>query len=333
MEIKNLKMTLIGMAALTVANTAWVYLYTLVGLNFTKIFDPVFFIGFMKDISWVPALLLTGFLIAVSIFIARFFSAYISKPERLLMLLVGVIVPMAIGLVLYSNLLIFIIVMLFYLLGCVLAIGLADTEIKGLFSKFGSGYNVTKTVLNIVAIGSIVASLLFFYTNLEDSQAKFKEGILSIQSQINLGSFLSKDDIRGMIMSSGSVMTVDQIKELLITQAATASGVSADMIRANPAIMSMIDGNATVIYDNQIQSLDAQVDRAYDQITNSSSSTIRPLLESMLSKPPMKYIIDFMPVISAIIVASFISLFSMVWVSPMGSLIGVLMPKREEQKK
>ena len=322
----NLKMLSIGTAAFTVLNILWVYLYSLVGLNFTQIYNPVFFLDLAKDLSWVPVLLLTGAVLAAAIFVARLFASYLAKNERLLMVAIGGVIPLAIGLAIYSNLIVFSVTMVFYILGCVLAIGLPETELKGALSKMGSGYSVSKTVINLVAIGSLVASLIFFYSNLEDSQTKFKEGIVGIQSQLNIGSFISKDDVKQMV---GGSITDDQLRQQAATQIGNSIGKTADEVLADPTYTSLIETAVA----NAKSSIDQTVDDSYSKMVNSSSNVVGPLLESMLSKPPLKYLIDFMPLLSAIIIASLVSSFGMVWVGPINAVLGVSIPNKQEPKK
>jgi len=327
MQIKNIKMLAIGSFVFTLINIWWVYLYTWTGLKFSDAFDPKIALKFTgpNAITLILLLLAIGFMVALSIFLARLFSLYLNKLERIIMVAIGVILPIAACLSFFNNTLAFLIIMLFYMAGCMLLVYSKHEGGKS-WSKMKSNYHASKNVVTFLAIGSLVASLLFVYMNLDDSKAKFKEAMLSFQSSINVGSFISKDDVRQMILSSGQLMTEEQIRDQLVNQTAVTNGVTPDVILSDSNIMTLIDANVTKIYNMQMENLDKTIDQNYARMTNSTSAMTRPIMEKMFATPPFSYLFDFLPILIALVITSLVSSFGAIWISPMSGALGAFMP-------
>jgi hypothetical protein len=317
MEMKNPKAMAIGLAAFSVVNIIWLYLYTLVGIKFSDAMDPKILFKFAGPNGPMMILLLlgVGFLIALSIFLVRLFSRDLSTIERLVMIAAGVAISIGVGSVLYSNLIVFVIMMAFFMLGCMM---IAEPEsVSGFFSKLGAGNGATKRVMLMLTIGSLVASLIFVSMNTDDAKIKTKDAISSLMSNLNFSSMLSN-------IVPGGVMSQDQIREMLINQTMNNLGFTRDQVLNDPTLMTSIDGNASQIYQSQAQQI--------GRLTN-TSGTMQPIIENLLDNPPFSYFFDFLPIIIAVAVASVVSLFGAVWVSPMGALLGLAMPARPEAKK
>jgi len=327
MQIKNIKMLALGSFVFTLINIWWVYLYTWTGIRFSDAFDPKVMLKFTDPnaINLILLLLVIGFMIALSIFLARLFSLHLNKPERTIMVAVGVILPITICLSFFSNTLIFLIIMLFYMVGCLFLV-YSKHEGGKPWSKMKSNYNASKNVVTFLAIGSLVASLLFVYMNLEDSKASFKEAMLDFQSGINIGSFMTRDDVKEMVLNSGQLLTRDQIRDQLINGTATQLGIPIDQVTSNQATMDMINTKADEIYANQMSSLDQTVDQTYAKLTNSTSAMTRPIMEKMFAAPPFSYLFDFLPILIAVVITSLVSSFGAIWISPMSGALGAFMP-------
>ncbi len=323
MQIKNIKMLATGSLAFTLINIWWVYLYTWTGIRFSDAFDPKIALKFTgpNAITLILLLLAIGFMIALSIFLARLFSLYLNRLERTIMVAVGVILPIAACLSFFNNTLVFLIIMLFYMAGCMLLVYSKHEGGKS-WSKMKSNYHASKNVVTFLAIGSLVASLLFVYMNLDDSKAKFKEAMLSFQSSINLGSILTKDDVRQMVMNSGQLMSKEQIRESILTGA----NVTEEQVAANPSLADYIDTQVDRTYALQFEQLDKTINATYDRLANSSSATIGPVMEKMFEKPPFSYLFDFLPILIALVITSLVSSFGAIWISPMSGALGAFMP-------
>jgi hypothetical protein len=323
MQIKNIKMLAIGSFVFTLINIWWVYLYTWTGIRFSDAFDPKIALKFTgpNAITLILLLLAIGFMIALSIFLARLFSLYLNKLERTIMVAVGVILPIVACLSFFNNTLVFLIIMLFYMAGCMLLVYSKHEGGKS-WSKMKSNYHASKNVVTFLAIGSLVASLLFVYMNLDDSKAKFKEAMLSFQSSINLGSILTKDDVRQMVMNSGQLMSKEQIRESILTGA----NVTEEQVAANPSLADYIDTQVDRAYALQFEQLDKTINATYDRLANSSSATIGPVMEKMFEKPPFSYLFDFLPILIALVITSLVSSFGAIWISPMSGALGAFMP-------
>jgi hypothetical protein len=262
-------------------------------------------------------------MIALSIFLARLFSLYLNKLERTIMVAVGVILPMVACLSFFNNTLVFLIIMLFYMAGCMLLVYSKHEGGKS-WSKMKSNYHASKNVVTFLAIGSLVASLLFVYMNLDDSKAKFKEAMLSFQSNINLGSFISKDDVRNMVV--GQLKTKDQLKQDAVNATAKQLGISIDDVLSNQAYMDTINAQVDAAYNAQMSNVDKIIDENYARLTNSTSAMTRPIMEKMFQSPPFSYLFDFLPILIALVITSLVSSFGAIWISPMSGALGVFMP-------
>jgi len=325
MQIKNIKMLAIGSLVFTLINIWWVYLYTWTGIRFSDAFDPKIALKFTgpNAITLILLLLAIGFMIALSIFLARLFSLHLNKLERTIMVAVGVILPIAVCLSFFNNTLVFLIIMLFYMAGCMLLVYSKHEGSKS-WSKMKSNYNASKNVVTFLAIGSLVASLLFVYMNLDDSKAKFKEAMLSFQSSINVGSFISKDDVRNMVVSQ--LPTKDQLREQIINGTVAQLGIPVDQITSNQTIMDLVNQQTDIAYEKQISSIDGIIDQNYARMTNSTSAMTRPIMEKMFATPPFSYLFDFLPILIALVVTSLVSSFGAIWISPMSGALGAFMP-------
>jgi len=325
MEIKNIKMLAIGSFVFTLINIWWVYLYTWTGIRFSDAFDPKIALRFTGPdaITLILLLLAIGFMIALSIFLARLFSLYLNKLERTIMVAVGVALPILACLSFFNNTLVFLIIMLFYMAGCMLLV-YSKSESGKSWGKMKSNYHASKNVVTFLAIGSLVASLLFVYMNLDDSKAKFKEAMLSFQSSINIGSFISKDDVRNMVVSQ--LFTKDQLREQIINGTAAQLGVPVDYITSNQTIMDTVNQQTDIAYDKQMSSIDSIIDQNYARITNSTSVMTRPIMEKMFATPPFSYLFDFLPILIALVITSLVSSFGAIWISPMSGALGAFMP-------
>ncbi len=325
MQIKNIKMLATGSLVFTLINIWWVYLYTWTGLRFSDAFDPKVVLRFTGPdaISLILLLLAIGFMVALSIFLARLFSLYLNKLERTIMVVVGVALPIAACLSFFSNTLVFVIIMLFYMAGCMLLV-YSKSEGGKSWSKMKSNYHASKNVVALLAIGSLVASLLFVYMNLDDSKAKFEDAMLNFQSSINIGSFISKDDVRNMVVSQ--MFTKDQLREQIINGTAAQLGIPVDQITSNQTIMDTVNQQTDIAYNKQISSLDSIIDQNYARITNSTSAMTRPIIEKMFANPPFSYLFDFLPILIALVITSLVSSFGAIWISPMSGALGAFMP-------
>ena len=325
MQIKNIKMLAMGSFVFTLINIWWVYLYTWTGIRFSDAFDPKIALKFTDPnaITLILLLLAIGFMIALSIFLARLFSLHLNKFERTIMVVVGVILPIAACLSFFNNTLVFLIIMLFYMAGCMLLVYSKQEGGKS-WSKMKSNYNASKNVVTFLAIGSLVASLLFVYMNLDDSKAKFKEAMLSFQSSINVGSFISKDDVRNMVVSQ--LPTKDQLREQIINGTAAQLGIPVDQITSNQTIMDIVNQQTDIAYEKQMSSIDGIIDQNYARMTNSTSAMTRPIMEKMFATPPFSYLFDFMPILIALVITSLVSSFGAIWISPMSGALGAFMP-------
>jgi hypothetical protein len=323
MEIKNIKMLAIGSFVFTLINIWWVYLYTWTGIRFSDAFDPKIALKFTgpNAITLILLLLAIGFMIALSIFLARLFSLHLNKLERTIMVAVGVILPIAACLSFFNNTLVFLIIMLFYMAGCMLLVYSKHEGGKS-WSKMKSNYNASKNVVTFLAIGSLVASLLFVYMNLDDSKAKFKEAMLSFQSSINLGSILTKDDVRKMVIDSGQLLTKEQIRQSILTGA----NVTEEQVAANPTLATYVNEQVDKAYALQYEQLDKTIDSTYEKLTNNSTSMTRPIMEKMFANPPFSYLFDFLPILIALVITSLVSSFGAIWISPMSGALGAFMP-------
>jgi len=323
MEIKNIKMLAIGSFVFTLINIWWVYLYTWTGIRFSDAFDPKIALKLTgpNAITLILLLLAIGFMIALSIFLARLFSLHLNKLERTIMVVVGVILPIAACLSFFNNTLVFLIIMLFYMAGCMLLVYSKHEGGKS-WSKMKSNYNASKNVVTFLAIGSLVASLLFVYMNLDDSKAKFKEAMLSFQSSINLGSILTKDDVRKMVIDSGQLLTKEQIRQSILTGA----NVTEEQVAANPTLATYVNEQVDKAYALQYEQLDKTIDSTYEKLTNSSTSMTRPIMEKMFANPPFSYLFDFLPILIALVITSLVSSFGAIWISPMSGALGAFMP-------
>jgi len=323
MEIKNIKMLAIGSFVFTLINIWWVYLYTWTGIRFSDAFDPKIALKFTGPtaITLILLLLAIGFMIALSIFLARLFSLHLNKLERTIMVAVGVILPIAACLSFFNNTLVFLIIMLFYMAGCMLLVYSKHEGGKS-WSKMKSNYNASKNVVTFLAIGSLVASLLFVYMNLDDSKAKFKEAMLSFQSSINLGSILTKDDVRKMVIDSGQLLTKEQIRQSILTGA----NVTEEQVAANPTLATYVNEQVDKAYALQYEQLDKTIDSTYEKLTNNSTSMTRPIMEKMFANPPFSYLFDFLPILIALVITSLVSSFGAIWISPMSGALGAFMP-------
>jgi len=316
MQIKNIKMLAIGSLVFTLINIWWVYLYTWTGIRFSDAFDPKIALKFTgpNAITLILLLLAIGFMVALSIFLARLFSLYLNKLERTIMVAIGVILPIAACLSFFNNTLVFLIIMLFYMAGCMLLVYSKHEGGKS-WSKMKSNYHASKNVVTFLAIGSLVASLLFVYMNLDDSKAKFKEAMLSFQSSINVGSFISKDDV---IKLAGLPSTKEQLVENLINQTATENNITIEQLMANQVVMDRINAQADKVFND--------IDAKYEQMTNSTSAMTRPIMEKMFATPPFSYLFDFLPILIALVITSLVSSFGAIWISPMSGALGAFMP-------
>jgi len=334
MEIRNVTYLAIGTALFSIFNATWLYLYTMLGIKFSDVFDPLILFKFTgpSGPGMIMLLLLIGLLMAVSITILRYFSFHVNSTERIIMAVIGSVVGIAVGLVLFSNVLVFLIMMLFYMAGCLLFVKPPKEEL-GFLSKIGSQYNAAKGVMTFLAIGSLVASVVFVYSDLQNSQAKFKDAILNFQAKINIGSFIDKGDVRDMLMSSSQVLTKDQIKEMLITQAESTFSMTREQVLADSAKMALIEQQTDTNYQAELNLIDQSVDAAYARMTNSTSSSMQPIIEGLLEKPPFSYLFEFLPILTALMVASVVSFFGMVWIAPMSALLGVALPSKPEEQK
>lgn len=334
MEIKNINMLVLGIVFFSIVNIIWVYLFTWTGIKFDDVFDPKIVFRFTGEgaSGLIFLLLAIGFLMALSISLVRLFSQYLNQMEKNIMVVSGVTIAILTCLSSYTNLLVFVIIMLFYMIGCLLLAKVGES--KGLFSKLSSSFNASKKVVTILTIGSLVASFLFIAMNPTESQSKFKESMLSFQSSINIGSLITKDDVRNLV--ANQLQTKDQIRDLLIngsvTQIAADRGISEDDVRNDATLMALIesqvDSRVDSVYQAQYDSLDKTIDQTYAKMSNSSSALMRPIMEKMFAKPPFSYLFDFMPVLIAVLVASMVSLFGAVWIAPMAAVIGAFLPDR-----
>jgi len=327
MQIKNIKMLSIGTIVFSLVNIWWVYLYTWTGIRFSDAFDPKIALRFTgpNAASLILLLLAVGFMIALSIFLARLFSLHLNKLERTIMVATGVVLPILACLSFFNNTLVFVMIMLFYMVGCLFLV-YSKYESGGSWKKVKSNYQASKNVVTFLAVGSLVASLLFVYMNLDESKAKFKEAMLDFQSGINIGSFLSRDDVKEMVLNSGQLLTRDQIRDQLINGTATQLGIPIDQVTSNQATMDMINTKADEIYANQMSTLEQTIDQTYAKMTNSTSAMTRPIMEKMFASPPFSYLFDFLPILIAVVITSLVSSFGAIWISPMSGALGAFMP-------
>jgi hypothetical protein len=148
--------------------------------------------------------------------------------------------------------------------------------------------------------------------------------MLSFQSSINVGSFISKDDVRNMVVSQ--LPTKDQLREQIINGTAAQLGIPVDQITSNQTIMDIVNQQTDIAYEKQMSSIDGIIDQNYARMTNSTSAMTRPIMEKMFATPPFSYLFDFMPILIALVITSLVSSFGAIWISPMSGALGAFMP-------
>ena len=335
MMVKNWTTLILGAVIFAMLNIGWVYVFTLSSIKFEYAFDPSALLTLVRDsgLTTLVILLIMGLMMALAILTARAFSSRLTKDETIIMVFVGAALPIAVCFSLFENTLVFSIIMLFYLLGCAFVIREPEKE-EGLLSKMGAEYDVSKRIMTLVALGSLVASLIFVYSHPTETQDKFKDSLIKVQTVMNISSLITKDDIRQMVLAGGTpLLSKDQIREQLVNQTAILTGLTTEQVMADPALMDTINAKTDQVDAYQEQQMENTIDATYARLANSSSEMTSPILERMFEKPPLKYLFDFLPILISIMVASMVSLFGMVWVSPLSAFLGMFAPSGQEQPK
>jgi len=333
MMVKNWTTLILGAVIFAMLNIGWVYVFTLSSIKFEYVFDPSALLTLVRDsgLTTLVILLIMGLMMALAILTARAFSSRLTKDETIIMVFVGAALPIAVCFSLFANTLVFSVIMLFYLLGCLFFIKASEKD-ERLLSKMSAEYNVSKKIMAVVAAGSLVASFLFVYAHPAETQEKFKDSLIKIQTVMNVSGMITKDDIRQMVLAGGTtLLSKDQIKEQLINQTAILTGATPEQVMADQALMDTINAKTDETYDYQQQQIDSTIDATYARLTSSSSELTSPILERMFENPPLKYLFDFLPILISIMVASMVSLFGAVWVSPLSALLGMFAPAGQEQ--
>lgn len=320
----------LGAVFFAAINAAWLYVFSFMKFGFLDLFDYAVFMKLM-DLTLIFLVIIIGLLVAASISVVLYATGESKKDELLLFGAAGG--ASAVIAYIMFNSVFGLLFMLFFVAGCLLAIGTKPLQVEGTFAKLKTGWGAAKKVMLVFAIGAFLTSLLFVFANKTACEENAKNSLVqfslkSVSGGLNLQGLISKDDIKNMMCGS---ITRESVEPLLKAQ----MGDGWDALSAD-AKEDLINKTYTQSINNCNN--DEYINQAYntmqEKLSGGNMAANAPMIEKLIEGLPiMKLLMQFLPLISAFVLFSAINLLGMIFVNPFTALLSLRLPKKGGEKE
>jgi hypothetical protein len=320
-------------------NTIWLYIFSLANLNFSDAFDYNVFFRFL-DVKIILLLLFTGIFLALAIAFAVYVFRTVDKKTYVLSVVAGGSISAVIAF-LISHSAIAVFLFGFYVLGCVLMAFGEKKEMGGLFEKLGIGWNSAKKVTLVFAIGAFIGTAIFTYAGKEEYKEMAMESFLNFTTNMlsgnvlggmDLSQIVSRQDVADLICGQ---VSRESIRGLLIAQL----GNQWNLLNA-----SQQNDLIEISYQQSMTKCrnESYIDAAYltmqERLENIGNTTIgnqtTPLVEKIIRQIPIiKTLFDFIPIFTALLIFSGVTLFASIFVDPFCALFALALPGKKQEAK
>ncbi|GEM_PF-5413692 len=317
------KYLLIGAVAFSVITFGIAYLFSLTNLGFSDAFNLNIFQKLFVG-NTILYLIIVGALFAADTALLVWITNKLKDWDPSIVGVAGSIIAFALGagLHIYSTINSFGIFMFFYALGSFyVAHKTWDISGKGL-SRAGAVYNASKRFMMIMAVGGLIGGIIITSSAGPYYQGLIKSNVIGFASGINLGSLITKDDVRQLVISQ-------ELTQAEITKAYT------DSCNSDPSCSSLPDNQkqtyiqqqATKAYQAQTANLDKTVDSVYSSFQQ-KSSFLPTLTSDIIDRFPLtRVILNVLPIFIGLILYSAVATFGTIVVGPFSALFGLFLKK------
>ncbi|MEM0372705.1 MAG: hypothetical protein QXO69_02590 [archaeon] len=166
-------------ALLTLSNCGFVYSYRMIGVKLSDAVDLPAIMS-LANASSAVAVLMTCFFIALTVFFILLFDLKLEKREKVAATIASCVATIPLSMFVYTNKDAFLVMLLFYMLGLILA-AIAQKPInENSFDKLKAGWNASKKVMYMLALGGMVTGTLFASIYRADYENAAKQSIITM---------------------------------------------------------------------------------------------------------------------------------------------------------
>lgn len=339
------KMLAVSTAIFTVLNILWIYLYSTTSISFDHSFNFMLIMN-VFSLELIIVLLITGIVLSGALMTLNFFRTKMSKEGSVLTVLVGSTVPLVLLFNTFTNEWIFIFMMLFYTAGALFLVLFPSSKKrkKSRFKALKTGWDNSKKVLYLLALGGFLIGMVATFSSLEQRQDEFMDGIINMTSvqagQIDVGELMQGDNGEGMGLNLSREeyrqeifipTVVPEYNKTLNENGMKWSDLSQEQQESvfNESYSSFQD---TYSGEGLAQKLESSMSEAIgEKIQKQMSGKIAEQLFENI--PIFKAMMNLLPVLTGIVIGSFILMYGVLFVSPFCAVINSLMPKGKEIKE
>lgn len=307
----------------TILSIIWVYIFSITSFSYSDLFN---FMAFQKLLSAeiIIYLILMGFVIAASVYVLLYFSQRLKETEIAVASLLGILFVIFAGWGLFSTKSFFILMMIFYALGCIWAIHKKVKIKETAWSRAKQGWVASRGVFLFLGVGALFGGIVVTYGSLPYYQGVMKSSALNLTTSVDISSFITEEDVRELVISQE--LTRAEIEELVRDEYERQEGFS-DLSPAEQ--QRLIDTTTEETYQRQLDGREANIDRAYNFLQERKTvapDTVSNIIERM---PFTKTLLDLLPFFAGMISLSFVLIFGQVFVSPFAAILSIWIKKEK----
>jgi|GEM_PF-5741156 len=290
-------------------------------------------------------LILSGVALAATIITTNYFHIKQGKRNTAIASTAATIISIPILLPLFENRPIFISMMMFYLAGLITVTYLSKIEEKeGILEKLSSGWNISKKMIYLLAIGGLIIPLLMTATTLEYRQEQFKESMIDITEsqieEIDLAEMIDPEEID--IGSKPGNMTKEEFKEDILLPQIKMTGMPMDYETWENMTEEEREVTLEYLYEEfmeEQEDIDETIEETFSraieqQLEDIETDIMRPMMEQMFEEIPIfNLTLRALPIITALVVSSLILLHGTIFVYPFFALMSLIIPIKQEKKE
>ncbi len=287
--------------------------------------------------------MLSGATLAGAIITIHYFNKHLSNIKMVLASGIGVFTPFPIFFSFFQNLLAFLLMLVFYFLGIVLQIYFTAPEKEtGILQRLGYGWNLSKKILYLLALGGLITGILITAASMEQRQEQFKGSLINMsRSQIEAMDIeeMLEGELQQDLGTSNITMSKEEFKNQLLIP-----GIKQFNRPMNYSTwQSLTESQKGVIVNSSYQQYKDRMQGGVD--LGNVSSVIEGQMEEMQEKitdqvmqgmfeqvPIFRVMLKLLPILTGIIIGSFILLYGTLFVSPLCALIELIIPTKEQGK-
>ncbi len=319
----------------TVLNLVWLYLYQEIGISF----DFAFQLGkAMQLFNIQTALLLisTGFVLSGALMTIHYFNRELDSVKIVMAGIIGSFIPALILFPFFKNQAVFFLMISFYALGVALQAYLSHPEKKeGKFRRLKYGWGLSKKAIYTLSIGGFLVGLLMTSANLQQRQGQLKSSLMNVTKAQTQQMNLTGMSTGGMGNVSRDWFVENIFKPEILPEYNKSLQEKYDLTWSDLTqeeqdnVMNNSYNNFKESYGEGGMATNIQstiVEQMQDKV---SEAVINSMFEQV---PMLRIMLQALPVITGLVISSFVLLYGTLFISPFCALIELFIPLERSKR-